>query len=281
MNFGIVGVNTGPFASGDGARQLARAAEEAGFESLWAVEHVVVPAGYRSTYPYHPSGKIPGGRDDPPIPDPLIWLSHVAAVTQRIRLGTGILILPQRNPLVTAKAVATLDAMSGGRVLLGVGVGWLEEEFVALGVPFERRGARTDDYIRALRTLWTQDLPSYTGEFVAFRDAYCRPQPAQGSVPIIIGGHSERAARRAGALGDGFYPFGRPVVELVRLFQIARESARAHGRDPDALELTAGPVRNRDEARRLAEVGASRLAVYPMPPERLARFADEVIAKLS
>src|SRR5207342_2461098 len=140
-------------------------AEAAGFESFWTVEHVIFPEDYQSAYPYSPTGKMPAAPSTP-IPDPLIWLSYVAAVTTKLRLATGILILPQRNPLILAKEVATLDHLSGGRVELGIGVGWLEEEFDALGVPFARRGARTDEYIEVLRALWDGDHASHDGEFV-------------------------------------------------------------------------------------------------------------------
>ncbi len=153
MKFGLLGANLAA-PNGRRAIALARAAERAGFAWLWAAEHVVVPARYRSRYPYHASGRLQLA-DDADLPDPLLWLAHVAAATERIRLGTGVLILPLRNPLVTAKAVATLDVLSGGRAELGVGVGWLAEEFEALGMPFEERGPRTDEAIRVLRTLWT------------------------------------------------------------------------------------------------------------------------------
>ena len=190
MKFGIMFANTGRAAiDGSVAAGLARAAEKSGFESIWTVEHVVVPSGYASTYPYDESGKMGGGQESFDITDPLVWLSYVAAATESIRLATGILILPQRNPAVLAKAVATLDRLSGGRMMLGVGVGWLEEEFDALGVPFARRGARTDDSIRALRSLWSEECSTYDGEFFSFRNVYSRPQPETGSVPIIVGGH--------------------------------------------------------------------------------------------
>ncbi len=153
MMFGIAFANTGRFARPDRAVELARAAEAAGFESLWTTEHVVVPAGYQSSYPYSPSGRMPG-EEDSPMPDPLIWLAYVAAATSTIKLGTGVLILPQRNPVVLAKELATLDHLSGGRMLLGVGAGWLEEEFAAIGVPFGDRGRRVDEYVAAMRGLW-------------------------------------------------------------------------------------------------------------------------------
>jgi len=200
MKFGLRYCNTARYVDAKEAVALAQAAETAGFESLWTVEHTIVPAGYASAYPYDPSGKMAGGRDDMPLPDPLIWMAFVAAATTKIKLATGILILPQHNPVLAAKQIATLDHMSRGRILLGVGVGWLQEEFAALGVPFAERGARMDEYISAMRELWSADKPTFKGRFVAFEGAYCRPQPVNKSVPIIVGGHSEAAARRAGTV---------------------------------------------------------------------------------
>src|SRR4051812_39386802 len=167
MKFGVIFANVGPMGRPEGAIGIGQAAEAAGIESLWTVEHTVVPKGYQSAYPYADSGRMPGPEDSP-IPDPLIWLTWVAAHTSTIRLATGILILPQRNPVVLAKEVATLDVLSGGRVDLGVGVGWLEEEFTAIGLPFDDRGRRTDDHIAALRALWTQSPASHQGEFTSF-----------------------------------------------------------------------------------------------------------------
>jgi probable F420-dependent oxidoreductase len=161
VHVGIAFANTGPYTSGEGAAALAEGAEAVGVESLWTVEHVVVPVGYESPYPYDPSGKMPGGREDFDIPDPFMWLAYVAARTSTIRLATGVLILPQRNPVVVAKEVATLDAMSAGRAVLGVGVGWLAEEFATLGVPFNERGKRTDEYVNIMRALWTGDSTTF------------------------------------------------------------------------------------------------------------------------
>ncbi len=141
---------------------------------------MVVPSGYRSTYPYDPSGRLPSG-EDAPFPDPLIWLAYVARATSTIRLATGILILPQRNPLILAKELATLDYLSSGRVTLGVGIGWLQEEFEALGVPFEKRGERTEEAIAAMRALWSQERASIDGATVGFRDVYLRPTATRGS----------------------------------------------------------------------------------------------------
>jgi len=262
MKFGLRYCNTGRYVNPKRAVELAQAAEEAGFESLWTVEHTVLPGGYQSPYPYSDDGKIAGGNNEVALPDPIIWMSYVAAATSRIKLATGVIILPQHNPVVKAKQIATLDYMSGGRVMLGVGVGWLKEEFDAIGVPFERRGQRADDYIMAMRELWQADVPSYAGEFVSFRHAYCRPQPVDGHVPIIIGGHSKAAARRAGRLGDGFFPARGVPTDL---FDLARDTAIAHDRDPAALEITVGMPESPDEIPALAEQGVDRVLV-PLTP---------------
>ena len=283
MQFGLRYCNTGRYTDPNKAVALIQAAEEAGFESAWTVEHTVVPAGYESRYPYSPDGKMAGGVDDFPLPDPLIWMAYVAAATSRIKLATGILILPQHNPVITAKQVATLDYMSGGRVLLGIGVGWLAEEFHAIGADFASRGARTDEYIEAMRALWTQTSPSFSGQYVTFDNAYCRPQPAQGSVPIIIGGHSKAAARRAGRLGDGFFPARELSKELLDL---ARQTASDCGRDPQALEITASFPERFEDLETLARLGVKRvlIPVTPMPgmghaatnPEEVLAFKEHI-----
>ena len=266
MKFGLWFCNTGRYVGPKEAIALAQAAEAAGFESLWTVEHTIVPAGYASAYPYDPSGKMPGGRDDFPLPDPLIWMAFVAAATTRIKLATGILILPQHNPVLAAKQIATLDHLSRGRILLGIGVGWLKEEFAALGVPFEERGVRTDEYIAAMRELWSADKPTFKGRFVALKEAHCRPQPVNKSVPIIVGGHSEAAARRAGRLGDGFFPAPRAPAQLIA---IARKSAEAAGRDPDNLEITSSLPDDLTELDVLRRLGVSRVLVPAIRGPRL------------
>jgi probable F420-dependent oxidoreductase len=238
MKIGLAFANTGPFADIGGLRDLAAAAEGAGIESLWTVEHIIWPSQYDSAYPYSPSGKMPGDKTSP-IPDPLIWLSFMAASTQSLVLGTGILILPERNPVVLAKEVATLDRLSGGRLQLGVGVGWLEEEFAAIGVPWARRGHRTDEYIHAMRALWAGDDAAYDGEFVSFAGVSSNPKPFGSSVPFVIGGHSKAAAMRAGRLGDGFFPGRGSLPELAEMFDVVRQTAADAGRDPIGIELTA------------------------------------------
>lgn len=258
MKFGMRYCNTGPYVDAARAVELLQAGEAAGFESAWTIEHTVVPANYESTYPYHASGKMAGGNDDIALPDPLIWMSYIAAATTTIRLGTAVMILPQHNPVITAKQVATLDAMSGGRIMLGIGVGWLEEEFNAIGASFGDRGRRTDEYVAVMRELWTAESPTFHGEFVNFDNTYCRPQPVQGSVPIIVGGDTPVAARRAGRLGDGYFPARGAPQEML---DIARRTAEEHGRDPDAIEITTSVPDDLDDIPALAARGVSRLTV--------------------
>jgi probable F420-dependent oxidoreductase len=288
MKFALhFGNNTFPDAAG--AARLARLAEAAGFDSVFAVDHVVIPDDYASTYPYAATGRLPGDRASP-FPDPLIWMAFAAAATTRLRLMTGVIILPQREPLVLAKQVATLDAMSGGRIELGIGVGWLREEFAALGVPFERRGRRADEYVAAMRALWREDGASFAGEFVRFERVSCNPKPVARGVPIIVGGHSEAAARRAGRLGDGFFPSIGAQVDTMPLLDLARRTAEAAGRDPAAVEMITGcpdalPQSGKDplaavEERRARGIGRVALPVGAFMPDledSLPRFGERVI----
>jgi len=263
MKLGLMFANTGAMVTPEGAAEVARHAEQAGFESLWTVEHVVVPAGYESKYPYNRSGRMAGG-DDVALPDPLIWMAYVAAHTERLRLATGMLILPQRNPLVTAKELATLDVLSHGRVMLGVGIGWLREEFEALGADFETRGRRAVEYVEAMRVLWSQDEPSFEGSYVRFHDARLWPKPVHRRIPIVLGGHGEVAARRAGRIADGFFP-GRSKPEEVRaLLQTMRQAAEDAGRNPDSIELTLGAPPDPGFVEQLVELGVDRVVLPPM-----------------
>jgi probable F420-dependent oxidoreductase len=281
MQFGVMFANTGHGASPDGAIRLAQAAEAGGFDTLWTVEHVVVPSGYESRYPYDPSGKMAGGAEDFDLPDPLVWLTWVAAHTERIRLGTGILILPQRNPVITAKEVATIDHLSGGRMVLGVGSGWLAEEFAALSVPFVNRGDRLDEYIRVMRTLWTEDQASFEGIYHRFERCILRPKPVRGTVPIVVGGHTPRAARRAGRLGDGFFPGNASAREIADLLAVMRTAAEEAGRDPAAIEVIAGAGAPPGDAldRRLealAEMGVHQAILPPHRPDHLAELGTDL-----
>lgn len=287
MKFGIAFANTGPFVGGAGAARLARGAESAGFESLWTVEHILYPEGYESVYPYATSGKMPGTGSNP-IPDPLVWLGYVAAVTSTLRLATGISLLPERHPLAFAKEVSTVDVLSGGRVELGVGIGWLREEFDALNVDWNRRGPRTEEYIEVMRRVWAEDDVSFDGEFVSFNRVSSNPKPVAGRVPIHIGGHSLAAARRAGRIADGLFLAGGDIPKLL---EVARETATEHGRDPGEIEMTVvhPGVMGKDPAAAIAEAkswGAHRLAVpsfayFRNTEERLAAFGESVIAPAS
>lgn len=286
MKFGLRYANLGRYVDGPEAVGLAQAAEAAGFDSIWTVEHVVVPQGYQSRYPYSPTGRMGSGLEDFPIPDPLIWLAYIASATRTIKLGTAILILPQRNPVITAKAVATLDHMAGGRrVLLGIGVGWLAEEFATLGVPFEDRGARADDYVGAMRALWSQECASYHGRFVSFDDVFCRPLPPDRRIPIVVGGDTPAAARRAGRLGDGYFPARGAPGEL---FDEMRRAAESAGRDPGGIEITVAAPPEPAEIEVLARRGVSRVAVpvssaaglaaQLRTPDDVLRYGKDVIA---
>ncbi|HEV8438008.1 MAG TPA: LLM class F420-dependent oxidoreductase [Methylomirabilota bacterium] len=287
MKFGLRYASLGRYSSGAAAVELALAAEVAGFDSVWTVEHVVVPHAYQSRYPYSPSGRMGSGLEDFPIPDPLIWLAYIASSTRTIKLGTAILILPQRNPVITAKAVATLDVMAGGgRVLLGIGVGWLAEEFATLGVPFEDRGARTDEYVGAMRVLWSEECASYRGRFVSFENVFCRPQPPARRIPIIVGGDTAPAARRAGRLGDGYFPARGAPAEL---FDEMRRAAEAAGRDPASIEITVSAPAEPSEIEALARQGVARVAVpvssaAGLPaqiktPDDVLRYGKDIIAR--
>jgi probable F420-dependent oxidoreductase len=248
----------------DSALQITTTAAECGFESVWGGEHVIMPTGIESAYPYSPDGKIPAGPDTP-IPDPLIWLAYVAAAAPTLRLGTCILILPQRNPLVLAKELATLDQLSGGRVELGIGVGWMKEEFDALGIPWAARGARTDEYIEAMRLLWSGPAVEFHGRFVDFDEVTCAPRPPAGDIPITVGGDTERAVSRAARLGNGYFPGTGDPDTLAGLIGSVKSQAEKLGRDPNEIEINAMFVPPAEDAlsavEALAAIGVNRLMV--------------------
>lgn len=282
MKVGTMFSNVMFFGTPDGAAKLARAAENNGIESLWAVEHVVVPQGYASQYPYSADGRMPGD-ETASIPDPLAWISYMAALTSTVRLCTGILILPQRNPVVLAKECSTIDVLSGGRFSLGVGIGWLKEEFDAIGVPFDERAARAEEYIEALRALWSTD-ETFHGRFADFTQARSYPKPQQGSIPIVVGGHAKAAARRAGRLGDGFFPGKNVTADLI---EECRRAAKDAGRDPASVEITVGGMPSLDFAKQMADMGAERIVLPPPAflPDDLDRafgeLADTFVSKIS
>ncbi|KUI41926.1 LLM class F420-dependent oxidoreductase [Mycobacterium sp. IS-1590] len=242
--------------------------ESRGFESLVVVEHTVLMSQYTSVYPYDPSGRVELPADCA-VPDPLDLLAFLAGHTRRLGLATGVLVLPNHHPVVLAKRVATVDALSGGRLRLCVGMGWLQEEIEACGADFASRGRRADEQLAVLRLLW-QDRPDgaeFHGEFFAFDNAMCYPKPL-AHIPIHIGGHSRAAARRAGRLGDGFQPLGVGGAELTELVSLMRDEAERCGRDPDALELSLGHLVTKIDGERAAKLeglGADRV-ILAMPP---------------
>jgi probable F420-dependent oxidoreductase len=264
----IAPVAAGVTADPEWMSAFTRHVEACGFESIVAVEHTVLMTEYSSVYPYDASGRVHLPADCP-VPDPLDLLAFLAAQTDRLALATGVLVLPNHHPVGLAKRVATLDALSGGRVRLWVGMGWLKEEIEAYGADFSSRGRRADEQMEVMRLLW-EDRPdgaSYSGEFFEFDHAACYPKPA-GRVPIHIGGHSRAAARRAGRLGDGFQPLGVGGSELTELIETMRDEAGRAGHDADTLELSLGHLVAKidgERADRLAALGAARV-VLAMPP---------------
>ena len=283
MKFALLFVNTGPFGLPDRLTHLAQKAEQVGVESLWTVEHVVVPKGYGSQYPYSRDGKMPGPENSP-IPDPLIWMTYAAAVTKQIKVATGVMILPQRHPFYVAKELATLDVLSGGRAILGVGIGWLEEEFRGVGVPFKERASRTDESIQALRSLWGEAPSEFSGKHYRWNAVESNPKPVQKpGVPIVVGGHVPAAAKRAARYGDGFFPARADLLPSL-LEVLVRECAEI-GRDPGTIEITTGSVPRLDEVKRLQDLGVSRFTVSPPgftkdDLERgLEKLGNELIAK--
>lgn len=250
MHVALRYVNQG-FASEPGLlAEFALAAEEAGIESLWASERVVLPASAAAEGPLRSHG------GDPSWADPFVTLAYLAGLTSTIRLATGVVVLPYRHPLLTAKSAASLDVMSGGRLLLGVGVGWLRAEFDAVGAGFDDRVPRFAEYVRALRAAWASDPSSFDGETVRWHDLRCLPRPVRGTIPIVVGGQSAAAARRACDLGDGFFPSGDRAMDTVRRL---RSELTSRGRDPASIEVTvaaSAAVADRDRAGAGGRAGA-------------------------
>jgi probable F420-dependent oxidoreductase len=284
LKFGVVApVAAGVTANPRWMAAFAQHLEACGFESLVAVEHTVLATRYDSVYPYDPSGRVELAADCP-VPDPLDLLSYLAAHTDRLGLATGVLVLPNHHPVVLAKRAATVDALSGGRLRLCVGVGWLREEIEACGTEFESRGRRADEQLAVLRALW-DDRPegvTHRGEFFQFENAVCSPKPIAGRhLPVHIGGHSKAAARRAGRFGDGFQPLGVTGAQLDALLSLMRNEAAAVGRDPASIEVSLGHSVTKvdsERAERLAAQGADRLVLAMPPITDLEQAKDELSA---
>lgn len=246
---------------------VAATAERSGFATLWVGEHVVMVDESDSHYPYSDDGRIAISADADWL-DPMITLSFAAAATNRIELATGVLLLPEHNPVITAKQAASLDRMTGGRLSLGVGVGWSKEEYEALGIPFEGRGRRLTEYVAAMRTLWRDDVASFSGEFVSFDRVRINPKPHGRSIPIVLGGNSDTALRRVAEWGDGWYGFNlADVEEAAYRASKLRSLCREVGRDPTDVRLAVSlqdPVPS--DATRLADAGIDELVLVAGPP---------------
>ncbi|MEU6750330.1 LLM class F420-dependent oxidoreductase [Spirillospora sp. NPDC046719] len=280
----LLPVAAGVTADPEWIGEYVRHAEDCGYESVGAVEHAVVASGYSSVYPYDSSGRMELA-DDLDIPDPLDLLAFLAGRTSRIGLATGVLVLPNHHPVMLAKRLATVDALSGGRLRLVVGMGWMREEIEACGADFDSRGRRGDEQLQVLRKLWAETGPegaSHDGEFFRFKGAMSYPKPVQkGGVPIHVGGHTKAAARRAGRYGDGLQPLGVAGDELRGLVALMREEAERNGRDPDALELTLGHSLSAvtpEKAEKLAALGAGRLVLRGNVTTDLDEAKDELSA---
>jgi probable F420-dependent oxidoreductase len=265
MKVGYFAVGIGPTVNPQLVRTVVMTAERLGFLTIWAPEHVVLLDEYASKYPYS-SGKFPAPSDIP-IADPFTTLAYAAACTTTIRLGTGICLVPEHNPLVLAKTVATVDRLSGGRFIFGVGIGWLAEEFQALGISFDRRAQRTREYIEVMRKLWTEHRSSHQGEFVNFTSVLSYPKPASDKgVPVWFGGESGPALRRVAEYGDGWLGFNlSPDQAAVKLKRI-EELLRANGRSRSDVCLAVSPYTNpikTDDLKRYCDAGVEEIALLP------------------
>jgi probable F420-dependent oxidoreductase len=275
MKFGLHSVNLHTCGYPDAAARIGRAAEAAGFESLWVADHVVLPDPPVAGRPMAPEMRLL---------DPIVSLTFLAAHTKRIRLATGVIILPQRQALVLAKQLASLDVLSNGRLIFGLGVGWCEPEMRSVGAPFAERGRVADDYLAAMRAVWTQPRPSYKGPYVAFEGVQAMPRPVQAPVPIVVGGRTAPAYRRAVAQGHGWYGFSMSVEDTQKVLAALRDTAKKHSRPAELgrLEISITPpgfdVPDRATIDAYAAAGVDRLVLRPRPEmdaAALERFAAE------
>jgi probable F420-dependent oxidoreductase len=258
LKFGISGINTRATSYPEALVNVAQAAETAGFDSLWAGEHSVLAES---------STRIPSSTR---FLNPVVALTFVAAHTHTIRLGTGILLLPQHQPLILAKELASLDVLSGGRLMVGIGVGWVEEAFEALGVPYRERGARADEYLAAMRAIWSEEKPAYHGKYVSFQGVQAYPHPVQQPTPpIVIGGRATAVLRRAVEHANGWYGFALDLEETADLLTRLREAAGRYHRPASLgeLEISVAPriPIDKETAQRFAELGVHRLIIIPPP----------------
>ena len=265
---------------------VAQRAEALGFESVWVPEHLVFPVEIKSRYPYAKDGAAPVVVDAPHL-DPLLILSHLAAVTSRIRLGTNIYILPLRHPLVVARQVVSLDVLSQGRFTFGIGIGWMEEEFQAVDVDFRSRAARTREAVRVLDVLWNESEPRFEGKFFRFGPVKFEPKPVQRPrPPLVLGGESDVALRRAAQIGDGWYGVGHTpetaAAQVAKLRTLRADAGRSDAAFEHTVSLATGTL-SRDDVRRYTDAGVDRVVVLPWRRGReamdgLQRLADTALS---
>jgi probable F420-dependent oxidoreductase len=273
MEIGFFAVGIGPTVEPEWVRTVAITAERLGFSTIWAAEHVVLLDQYASKCPYS-TGKFPWPTDIP-IADPLTTLAYAAACTSKIRLATGICLVPEHNPLVLAKTAATLDRLSGGRFILGAGVGWLAEEFEALGIPFERRGARTREYIEVMRKLWRERRSSHQGQFAKFTDVLSFPKPVSSKgIPVWFGGESNPALRRVAESGDGWLGFNLLPDQAAEKIRRIEGFLKTHGRSRSDVKLAVSPYTNpirTDDLERYRDAGVEEIALLGLGRARTER----------
>ncbi len=277
MKIGLFAMLSGRGNVIDLMKAFASNAERLGFSTLWVPEHVVLLDKYSSRYPYTADGILPA-RTDSPIPDPFLSLCAMAAATQKIRLATGICLVPEHNPLVLGKVVATLDWLSNGRVALGVGIGWLEEEFTAIGIPWERRAQRTRECIEAMRRLWGQPVSSYSGEFVKFDSVRSNPKPVRGAdLPVLFGGESGPALRRVAEYGNGWFGFNLLPEEAAAKIRKLEELVKANGRKLSEIEMIVSPSGKPitpDDLKRYRDAGVHEVVIINIQPPRTVEEAS-------
>lgn len=267
MRVGLHALGIGTGARPEVIRAVAVAAETAGFATLWSGEHVVMVDRPASRYPYAADGRIgvPAGED---WLDPLLGLTYAAAMTSSITLATGVLLLPEHNPLLAAKQAATLDVLSSGRFTLGIGIGWSAEEFAALRVPFPRRAQRTAEYVAAMRRIWSEDIASFRGEFTSFHEVRVNPKPVRGRrIPVVLGGNSDAALGRVAAFGDGWYGFNLTAAAAAERIAALAGYCQDYGRSLSELSVAVA-VTDGDPSMLagLAQAGMTELVIVAAPP---------------
>src|SRR5262245_14727152 len=285
MDIGLFAVTATPFATPEYLHTLAAAGEERGFHSLWVPEHVVLFDDYQSKYPYSADGRIPAMAESGPL-DPFAVLSFLAGMTRTLRLGTGICLVPQRNPVYTAKDVASVDWLSNGRFDFGVGIGWLAEEFQALGVPFDRRAARCRAYLEVMRRCWCDPVSQYEGEFYFLPACRQYPKPVQQPhPPIYFGGESDPALKRVADLGQGWFPFSIGPAELAARMKDLSKLLAARGRTRSDIRVVICPYMNAadlDLVKRYRDAGADQVVLMAFAsrenlPATLGRLAETIV----